>query len=328
MKQKKRISKTLFEQLQYIYEHFYYRPPGSYTYNVSMVNFNLKEFLMTHGTEIILHPREVLFWEGDPVIDIYWMETGVIAVLEGDIEKPRSITYRHTTEKTHKWESSVFFAKNIQRTSSVVAISKTHLRYLSKEKFEELLLLSPHFNTEQIHPFITRLREIKPASWGGGLYDNLTCALSHRAFEFRLPEIIASAQQHNHSFSLILLDLDNLRDVNNAYGHARTDDVIAEFTKRVMDNLCSTALLFRIGGDEFVLILQDVDEMRVSMWVKFLLGEITTTPFFGQPPVTLSFSAGISYFPADGDTFEKLLDLADKRLYKAKCDGRGRVVDK
>jgi diguanylate cyclase (GGDEF)-like protein len=95
-----------------------------------------------------------------------------------------------------------------------------------------------------------------------------------------------------------------------------------------MSDLRTTDQLFRYGGDEFVLLLQGIDEKRGPVFVERLLDNFLSTPISGEPPVKLSFSAGIAYFPHDGETQEELLKAADKRVYSAKADGRGRVTGK
>ena len=93
-----------------------------------------------------------------------------------------------------------------------------------------------------------------------------------------------------------------------------------------MDDLRTTDLLFRYGGDEFVLILQGIDETRGPALVQHLLDDMSATPIPGEPPVTIGFSAGISYFPTDGESPDALLKAADERVYHAKHAGRGQVA--
>ena len=72
--------------------------------------------------------------------------------------------------------------------------------------------------------------------------------------------------------------------------------------------------------------MQGVDDSRGPGLVQHLLDGVSTTPIPGEPPVTITFSAGISYYPNDGGTPEALLEAADKRVYSAKQKGRGRVT--
>ena len=101
--------------------------------------------------------------------------------------------------------------------------------------------------------------------------------------------------------------------------------MLIAFCERIMGGLRTTDLLFRYGGDEFVLILQGIDDPRGPALVQHLLNDITASPIPGEPPIRIGFSAGISYFPTDGESSKDLLKAADKRVYRAKRDGRGRV---
>ena len=172
----------------------------------------------------------------------------------------------------------------------------------------------------------SRLREVKPADYSAGLYDHLTGALSRQAFDIRLQEEMERARLYQYYLSLVFLDLDHFKSVNDTYGHARGDEVLVAFVERVKAKLRTTDLLFRFGGDEFVLILQGVDQSRGPALVQQLLDDVSAMQIPGDPPLRITFSAGVAYFPADGDTAGRLLEAADQRVYDAKRAGRGRVA--
>jgi len=216
--------------------------------------------------------------------------------------------------------------ENIQRTATVAAITETSMKVLSKDKFQGVLSLIPGFGVELMRLLSARLREVKPAEYSDGMYDHLTGAMSRQAFDDRLQEEIERAQLYRYTFSLVFLDLDLFKEVNDTYGHARGDEVLIYFGKSVKADMRTTDLLFRYGGDEFLLILQGIDEARGPVLVQSLLDNISAAPVPGKPPVTISFSAGMAYFPGDGDTPEMLLEAADQRVYQAKRNGRGRVT--
>ena len=319
---KKLIPENVLEKIQSTYEHF---PEHDKSLeNQTQFDSGLKEFLTAYGEDMILEPGETLFLEGDAANGLYWIDDGILVILQGDLKEPRVLTFRRPEHVV----GEIALLENIQRTASVAAIIETHLKYLSKEKFEGLLALIPGFGIELLRLLSTRLREIKPAEYSAGLYDHLTGALSRQAFDFRFLEEIERAQRYDYSFSLVFLDLDHFKEVNDTHGHARGDEVLIEFCKRVMNGIRTTDILFRYGGDEFVLILQGIDEMRGPPLVQQLLDDMSATPIPGEPPVTIGFSAGISYFPTDGETPKALLKAADQRVYRAKSDGRGKIASK
>ena len=320
MKTKKLLPQAVLEKIKKTFETF----PCNFHSEEKDAHFNagLKEFLTAYGTNMVLTPGEALFLENDPANGLYWIKTGVLVVFQGNLKKPRVLTFC----KSEHVVGEIALLENIRRTASVAAIEETHLKYLSKDKFEGLLSLIPGFGIELMRLLSARLREIQPAEYSAGLYDHLTGALSRQAFDLRLPEEIKRAQLYRYSFSLVFLDIDHFKEINDTYGHSRGDKALIEFTKRIMADLRTTDLLFRYGGDEFILILQGIDKVHGADFVEKLLSKLCETSLSGDPPVTLCFSAGISYFPADGDTPEILLEMADKRVYHAKNNGRGQIA--
>ncbi len=319
MKNKELIPEGVLEKLQSTFEHF---PDRVLSANgETQFDSGLKEFLSAYGTDLVLESGEVLFLEGAPADGLYWIKEGVLAILDGDLKAPRLLTFR----KKEHIVGEIALLEDIRRTASVVAVSEVHLKHLSKDKFQGLLSLIPGFGIELMRVLSSRLREIKPAEYSAGLYDHLTGALSRQAFDLRLREEIERAQVYRYNFSLVFLDLDYFKEINDTHGHARGDEVLIAFSKRIMAGLRTTDLLFRYGGDEFVLILQGIDEKRGHALVQKLLDDMISTPIPGEPPVTIAFSAGISYFPKDGETPKDLLKVADEYVYKAKSDGRGKV---
>jgi len=310
-----------FSKLQSIYDDLPARTKDSES---SPQSESLKEFLEASGSALELQAGEILFKQGDTGDGMYWIEAGILVVLQGQLDEPRLLTFRHPGQVV----GEIALLENVRRTASVAAIVPTRLRYLSKEKFQDLLALIPGFGVEIMRLLSSRLREVRPADYSAGLYDHLTGALSRQAFDIRLQEEMERARLYQYNLSLVFLDVDNFKQVNDEYGHTRGDEVLRAFVERIKTNLRTTDLLFRFGGDEFVLILQGVDESRGPALVQQLLEDVSTMKIPGDPPLWITFSAGIAYFPVDGDTAEILLEIADQRAYHAKRTGRGRVTGK
>jgi len=306
------ISQKTLVKLQTIYEDLPPRPEHSQAKS-------LKGFLDASGSVVELRTGEILFKQDDPGDGLYWVESGLLVVLQGTLDEPRLLTFRYPGQIV----GEIALLENIQRTASVAAIVPTRLKYLSKEKFQDLLELIPGFGVEIMRLLSSRLREVRPA-----LYDHLTGALSRRAFDIRLQEEMERARLYQYNLSLVFLDIDYFKQVNDTYGHARGDEVLIAFVERAKENLRTTDLLFRFGGDEFVLILQGVDQTRGPALVQHLLDDVKAMEIPGNPPLRISFSAGLAYFPDDGNTAEILLEIADHRAYYAKRSGRGRVTGK
>jgi len=175
---------------------------------------------------------------------------------------------------------------------------------------------------------LNRISGSKDADNRAGLMvrDALTGVYAKVALLERLEEEIHRGRRYGDAFSVLLLDLDHFKSVNDAFGHARGDASLTEFVARVQRAARNSDVLFRYGGDEFVLFLPRTTHEHAKILAERLLEEVTGTPFSGQPPLTLSTSIGVATLPEDGSTAEELLARADARMYEAKRQGGGCVV--
>jgi diguanylate cyclase (GGDEF)-like protein len=156
--------------------------------------------------------------------------------------------------------------------------------------------------------------------------DALTGVYAKVALLERLEEEVHRGRRYDEPFSILMLDLDHFKSVNDAFGHARGDATLTEFVERVQSTARNSDVLFRYGGDEFVLFLPRTSHDQATTLASRLVEQISGTSFAGQPPLSLTVSVGVATLPDDGVTAEALLARADARMYEAKRDGRSRVV--
>lgn len=313
------LSRPAFEKIQSVYEHS--RETGSLSDDSQAFARTLQKLVEASGTDRQLRAGEILLRENDPADSVYWIETGALAILQGDLENPRLLGFRRPGHVV----GEIALLEDIPRSASIAAVVPTQLKSLTREEFHEILQRVPGVGIEIMRLLSARLREIQPAEYGAGLFDHLTGALSRQALDERLQEVFKRARLYQYGFSLSFLDLDHFKEVNDNHGHARGDEILITFAQRVMAELRTTDLLFRYGGDEFVLILQGTDPARGQALIQRLVEEARTIPVPGEPPLYISFSAGIANFPEDGDSPDALLKAADERVYRAKGGGRGRL---
>ncbi|MDE1982722.1 MAG: GGDEF domain-containing protein [Betaproteobacteria bacterium] len=161
--------------------------------------------------------------------------------------------------------------------------------------------------------------------------DPLTKLPNRRAFESYIGEALEKSRQHAKPLSLLMLDLDKFKDVNDTHGHAAGDEILRTVSRRWARLVRSSDMVARLGGEEFCMLLPNADRGRA----KEIAGEIlsvTRVPVEwsveGQPrPIRVTVSIGLaSLVPEAGTTVEGLLELADSALYEAKREGRDRVV--
>jgi diguanylate cyclase (GGDEF)-like protein len=152
--------------------------------------------------------------------------------------------------------------------------------------------------------------------------DRLTgCWNRIRIDEFANQEM-ALLKRHGHPVSIIMIDIDHFKKINDQYGHAVGDSVLVEFADIVHQQIRSTDLLGRWGGEEFVIILPAIDSREAVFIAERIRNAIEQYPFHEAPHVTASF--GLSGC-LETDTWHKWLSRADRALYLAKANGRNQV---
>ncbi len=156
--------------------------------------------------------------------------------------------------------------------------------------------------------------------------DPLTGVLSRATFQARLAQEVAAAGGEGYPLTLLMLDVDHFKSINDAFGYTTGDQVLVEVANRLQQGRRATDSVFRYGGDEFILLFPRTDEERAEAVAQRLLKGIASTPFPTQPPITVTASIGIAIFPQDADSPAALFEAADRRLHEAKRAGRDRLI--
>ncbi len=160
----------------------------------------------------------------------------------------------------------------------------------------------------------------------GAAADAVTGVLPRSALQSRLDDAVAEARRSGGCCSVFLFDVDHFKTVNDAYGHARGDDVLRQVAERTVTLVRARDVLVRYGGDEFVLVLPGAARSDAMQAALRLVDGVNGVPFAGNPPLSVSISLGVATFPDDGADAEALLAAADRRNYLAKRRGRARAV--
>jgi diguanylate cyclase (GGDEF)-like protein len=145
-------------------------------------------------------------------------------------------------------------------------------------------------------------------------HDALTGLFNRRSHEAMLAQAASRGERYGWSFAVLLLDLDRFKAVNDRFGHAAGDAALRAVGQEIRQLLRSGDVASRIGGDEFALLLPNG---RPEM-MEPLLSRLAEAVQAAVPGAGVRFSAGMACYPADADTLDGLLALADERLYAAK----------
>jgi diguanylate cyclase (GGDEF)-like protein len=155
-------------------------------------------------------------------------------------------------------------------------------------------------------------------------YDNLTRLPNRHLFYDRLRQAINKERREGHQVALLFLDLDRFKAVNDALGHAVGDQLLEQVARRLRAAVRDGDTLARMGGDEFTLILDALDNDQAALKTAERILESFARPFtLAQRELFISVSIGIALFPGDGDSPEILLKNADSAMYAAKERGKG-----
>jgi two-component system cell cycle response regulator len=161
------------------------------------------------------------------------------------------------------------------------------------------------------------------------LADPLTELSNRRAMEWDLPRQIQNARSYSTALSLIMLDVDYFKSVNDNYGHQVGDRVLQLLAARLQHNLRLQDTLFRYGGEEFVIVLSQTDSQEAQIVAKRLRRLVGDQPFNidGTLALQITISLGLASLNAEDDLKgESLLWRADHNLLRAKSSGRNQVV--
>ncbi len=154
-------------------------------------------------------------------------------------------------------------------------------------------------------------------------HDALTGLPNRILLNDRLAQAIALARRQSKQFAVMFLDLDHFKDINDSLGHAVGDQLLQSVAKRLVAEVRSSDTVCRQGGDEFVILLADIEHAKdAAISAQKILATLTVPHRINQRELHISVSIGISIYPDDGADAETLIKNADTAMYHAKDGGR------
>jgi two-component system cell cycle response regulator len=160
--------------------------------------------------------------------------------------------------------------------------------------------------------------------------DPLTQVLNRRALTLRLTSELDRARRYNSVLTLLMIDLDHFKRVNDTFGHLTGDDALREVAALLQHAVRSVDVVARYGGEEFVIVLPETAEVGAVAFAERIRERIEAHDFpvagAPGPGMHLTGSIGVATFPSPRvDSAEDLFMQADAALYRAKAEGRNRV---
>jgi diguanylate cyclase (GGDEF)-like protein len=213
--------------------------------------------------------------------------------------------------------------ERVTHRGTLVLGKMLYLRDVTQRRLSELKLAEALALSEERLRTITSLHEQLQEQ---ALCDPLTGLYNRRYLDEFFARELALAQRERSPIALALIDLDHFKQLNDEHGHLEGDDVLKGVAQHLLENLRSSDAVFRIGGEEFLLILPRVDACEARSRLESICCDLAAHPLptrGGARYVTLS--AGLAMWPEQGLVLDELLQVADAALYQAKHEGRNRV---
>jgi two-component system cell cycle response regulator len=177
--------------------------------------------------------------------------------------------------------------------------------------------------------FDERLRDNVQATIEMAVTDGLTGLHNRRYLERHLTTLVQQATARDKPLSVLVLDIDHFKAINDSYGHAVGDEVLREFSRRVRKTVRGIDLACRMGGEEFVIAMPDTDAALALVVAERLRHRIATERFSipdSNENIDVTVSIGIASLHSSADTPDTLIKRADGAMYRAKKSGRNRIA--
>jgi diguanylate cyclase (GGDEF)-like protein len=214
----------------------------------------------------------------------------------------------------------VFLTAETADRVDIDAMNAGALDYLVKAEITPRLL-------ERSLRYAVKLRDTLEALRQLATHDPLTGLLNRREFDRILREEEERARRFGHALSLIIIDIDHFKAVNDAHGHPAGDAVLREIARRMSGEVRTVDRVARLGGEEFGVILMQCDRAAAILVAQAIRAAVRGRPvdMENDQALAVTLSAGVASLPHDVYSAAELVVAADKALYAAKAAGRDRV---
>jgi len=275
----------------------------------------LESLELTHNEKVILSKIRVLTRDAQPYVQEV-IELGM------EINKD-SITFDKTRElaisKQRLIAKQVKELVFLQEKQAKIALNEEQESYINARNLMLLLGALATALAILIAMFVirhvTRQADLLEHQ---ALHDELTGLANRLLFQDRLKKSILSGQRQASSFSIILIDLDQFKVVNDSLGHNVGDLLLQEIARRLKNNVRKMDTVARLGGDEFVIILDSIDNEQVIKFAEKLVRVIAEPFLLARNEIEIGISMGISSYPEHGHDSITLVNRADMAMYEAK----------
>lgn len=274
--------------------------------------------------EEVFMPGTVIMAAGEPGDCLYIVLDGVVQI----VYPTRSGEFELARMGPGNFFGEMALLNDQPRSATVRAVEPVRALVLDKGDFRAIISQSPALALKLLEVMSQRIRYADEQIAGlsdKALRDPLTGLLNRRAFHERLAEEAERARRYSEQFSLILVDLDRFKSVNDTFGHDLGDQVLTWVGRLLHDHTRVADTPFRIGGEEFAIIAPATPMAAAFNVAQRLLDTLAEA----RPPLAvklkISATAGFASCPENGYQPDMLFKIADQALIRAKQSGRGTV---
>lgn len=157
-------------------------------------------------------------------------------------------------------------------------------------------------------------------------HDPLTMLPNLRLFGHLSSKVISRSKRNNYESAVMFIDLDHFKEINDTLGHEAGDEVLKEVAKRLLASVRETDSVARIGGDEFVIILENLGSSLAHEIGQRIVDDLSKAFMLTEGNAYIGASIGIAFFPQNGDNSETLIKAADRAMYDVKKKTKGAVA--
>ena len=203
--------------------------------------------------------------------------------------------------------------KNILVISTILSLIIIAIMYIFSKKIKDIFQ-----NYEK------ELKNEKQKLFIQANFDNLTHLHNREHFLLELKEALLKLKRKNTKLAVLFVDIDHFKEINDTKGHDIGDKVLQNIALRLKENVRESDVVARFGGDEFVILLEDIDEDKIVEVAQRILNDIKQPIIIDNLDYYISASIGISIAPDDTEDIHNLIKYADIAMYKSKKEGKDR----
>ncbi len=284
--------------------------------------------LSVEGEVLDLAEGAMLWREGDPGDSVVLLLDGLLDIVNEPVEG-EEVVLRTVEAVAVVGEIA---ADGLGRSAAVRARTRSRVLRVSSARFKEILHRRPDVLEWLYWQQVARVRSLTrrfARTHHRAITDPLTRLYNFGFFRQRLEDEMARAAATEDLISLVLFDIDHFKHYNDTNGHPEGNVVLGGVARILRETGRRGDILARYGGEEFVALLYGATNDEAARFAETVREAIAAEPFLGgekQPQGRLTISGGVATYPSDAADATALLEVADRRLYRAKEGGRNRIV--